>query len=103
MGDFAFQHVQLIQPRWLRLKDAARYSALGEKRLVSLAKEGLIREYQDRTSRRGIKGAASRNGEIVGEWIFDRLSLDEYRLAQAEDQIVNQTAAGVLARLGHVL
>ena len=60
----------MIEPRWLKLKEAALYSALGKHRLLDLAKEGLIKGFQDPDSKRG-------------DWIFDRHSLDEYRLTQA--------------------
>ena len=56
----------IIQPRWLKANDAALYSAIGVKRLKKLAQEGLIAGAPDPGSRRQ-------------DWIFDRLSLDEYR------------------------
>jgi len=74
-----------IEPRWLRLKDAMAYSAIGRDRLKTLV----------------------RNGEIVGfhdggrnDWIFDRLSIDAYRLAQCADcvQDTDQIALEVLNR-----
>ncbi len=57
-------------PRWLRLKEAAWYSRIGKQRLIALANEGYIKGFQDPDSGRG-------------DWIFDRLSLDEYRDNQA--------------------
>jgi len=61
----------LIDPRWLTLKEAAHYSSIGEARLVSMAKEGDVKGFQDQgDGRRG--------------WIFDRLSLDAYREGQAQ-------------------
>ena len=58
--------------RWLRLREAARYSAIGEKRLVALADAGTVRGFQDPDSGRH-------------DWVFDRVSIDEYRLGQAAD------------------
>ena len=61
----------MIDPRWLTLKEAAHYSSIGEARLVSMAKEGDVKGFQDQgDGRRG--------------WIFDRLSLDAYREGQAQ-------------------
>ena len=57
----------LIQPRWLKLKQAAAYSGIGQKRLKSLATDGDIIGYSDQDSGRG-------------DWIFDKESIDEYRM-----------------------
>ena len=59
-----------ILPRWLKLKEACRYSAIGKDRLKKLALAGEIIGYSDPDSGRG-------------DWIFDRESLDQYRLNQA--------------------
>lgn len=59
-----------ITPRWLSLKSAAVYSSIGEARLISMAKAGEIKGFQDPDE--------GRHG-----WIFDRLSLDAYRESQA--------------------
>ena len=56
--------------RWVKLKPAAMYSALGEHRLKDLAKKGVIVGYPDPESKRG-------------DWVFDRESIDKYRLRQA--------------------
>jgi len=56
--------------RWLKLKEAALYSSIGRKRLVQLAENGKVTGFQDPDSGRG-------------DWIFDRQSLDEYRLIQS--------------------
>lgn len=64
-----------ILPRWLSLKEAALYSHIGKSRLVQLAIEGRIKGFQDPDSKRK-------------DWIFDRLSLDDYR----EGQVVSITA-----------
>jgi hypothetical protein len=59
-------------PRWLKLKQACQYSSIGKERLKHLADTGDIIGFQDPDSKRG-------------DWIFDRLSLDAYRLHQAGD------------------
>lgn len=56
--------------RWIKLKPAARYSSLGEHRLKDLARQGIIIGYPDPESKRG-------------DWIFDKESIDKYRLRQA--------------------
>ncbi|MFH1984824.1 MAG: helix-turn-helix domain-containing protein [Pseudomonadota bacterium] len=56
-------------PRWLTLKAAAAYSAIGRQRLIDMARSGAIRGGQDQDSGRG-------------EWIFDRESIDAYREGQ---------------------
>lgn len=60
-----------LPPRWLNLKAAAQWSAMGQKRLINLAKSGEVRGFQDTDSGRG-------------DWVFDRYSLDEYRINQAD-------------------
>jgi hypothetical protein len=59
-----------ITPRWMKLKDAAAYSAIGQNRLISLAQEGTVTGFRDPDSGRH-------------DWIFDRDSLDAYREGQA--------------------
>lgn len=59
-----------IYPRWLKLKAACRYSAIGKDRLKQLALAGEIAGFSDPDSGRG-------------DWIFDRHSLDKYRENQA--------------------
>jgi hypothetical protein len=70
MGDLFFMRGW---PRWLSLKQAAEYAHLGQKRLKQLAHEGLITGGQDPESGRG-------------DWIFDRDSLDQYRIKQHKSQ-----------------
>lgn len=60
-----------LQPRWLKLKQAAGYSNIGQKRLKTLADNGDIIGYPDPNSGRG-------------DWIFDRESIDQYRMAPVE-------------------
>jgi hypothetical protein len=55
--------------RWIKLKEATRYSAIGKDRLIRLAECGIIKGSQDPDSKRG-------------DWIFDRLSIDSYRESQ---------------------
>lgn len=62
-----------ITPRWMKLTDAALYSALGQKKLIALAEEGIIRGFRDPDSGRH-------------DWIFDQESLDEYREGQGASQ-----------------
>ncbi len=56
--------------RWLNLKEASKYSNIGQKRLIALAGEGKIRGFQDSDTKNR-------------KWIFDRESLDSYRLSQS--------------------
>jgi hypothetical protein len=73
----------LIEPRWLTLREAAHYSAIGEARLVSMAKAGGVKGFQDQCDgRRG--------------WIFDRLSLDDYRESQATQPTYHEKALAIL-------
>lgn len=75
----------LTTPRWIKLKEATRYAAIGKGRLVSLAVSGVIRGAQDPDSGRG-------------DWIFDRLSIDEYREAQMSPVSIQQKALEILRR-----
>ena len=55
------------QPRWLKLRQAALYSSIGQKKLKSLAEKGEIVGYPDPETEKGV-------------WVFDRLSIDKYRM-----------------------
>lgn len=55
--------------RWIKLKEATKYAAIGKERLINLALAGVIRGAPDADSKRR-------------DWIFDRLSIDSYREAQ---------------------
>lgn len=55
------------QPRWLKANKAAIYSGMNTKRLKRLAEKGEISGYSDNATDRG-------------HWIFDRESIDKYRL-----------------------
>jgi hypothetical protein len=69
----------------MRLKEAARYSAVGRKRLVTLAQEGAVKGWQDPDSGRG-------------DWIFDRLSIDNYREIQNPFPEIHQKALDILKK-----
>lgn len=59
--------------RWVGLKRAAQYASLGEHELIRLAKNGDIVGFQDRRKK-------------TRPWIFDRQSLDEFRMCQYTDK-----------------
>ena len=59
--------------RWLKLRDAAAYSGIGKHRLINLAELGEIRGFQDPDSGRH-------------DWVFDRLSIDQYRENQEKQE-----------------
>ena len=60
--------------RWLKLLPAVVYSSFGQHKLKELAKKGLIVGYPDPDNKRG-------------DWIFDRESIDKYRMRQAPERI----------------
>lgn len=59
---------QLHTIRWAKLKPAAQYASIGQKRLKALAKSGKVVGYKDPESGRG-------------DWIFDLRSIDRYRIS----------------------
>jgi len=59
----------MLPDRWLKIKRAVSYSGIGRDRLKRLADDGDIVGFPDPDSGRG-------------DWIFDRKSLDEYRMNQ---------------------
>ena len=69
--------------RWIKLKEATQYASIGKARLISLAVSGVIRGAQDPDSKRG-------------DWIFDRLSIDEYRDAQMSHVGIQEKALAIL-------
>jgi len=69
----ATRRTDKITPRWLKLKDAALYSAIGEKRLLALAESGEINGFRDPDT-------------VRNDWIFDRESIDSYREGQGAQQ-----------------
>jgi len=70
--------------RWIKLKEATQYASIGKARLISLAVSGVIRGAQDPDSKRG-------------DWIFDRISIDEYREAQMSRISSRQKALEILS------
>lgn len=75
-----------ITPRWMGLKNASAYSAIGLNRLIALAKEGIIRAFQDPDNGRH-------------DWVFDRLSLDEYR----EEQFAQSDSGAVQLKVAEIM
>jgi len=61
----------LIQPRWMKLKQAAIYSSIGQKDLIHLARSKRIAGFQDKNLE-------------TKPWIFDRESIDQYRAGQMD-------------------
>ena len=80
-------------PRWLGLDEAAEDAGLGRDRLKALASERRLVGFPDPEDRRGGK-------KSMGRWIFDRESLDAYRLEQAGLGPVQQAVLASKARLG---
>ena len=76
-----------VQPRWMKLKQAAVYSSIGEKELIRLAKEKHIKGGQDKTLK-------------TKQWVFDRQSIDEYRSNQFIDRDHNDFAIEMLKSIG---
>jgi hypothetical protein len=72
-----------INPRWLKLKEAAFYSKIGRDRLKKLAVEGKVKGFQDPDSGRG-------------DWIFDRESIDDY--IENQGGILRIKAAEIIKR-----
>ena len=70
--DLIVKHSSMT-PRWLKLKVASKYVAINKDKLKQLAEDGELVGYQDPTTTRG-------------DWIFDRQSLDKYRLHQAREK-----------------
>lgn len=75
-----------LYPRWMRLKMAAWYSAIGKQRLIALAQDGHIKGFQDPDNGRG-------------DWIFDRLSIDAYREAQDPWPTLHQKALDIVRKM----
>ncbi|WP_449246666.1 hypothetical protein [Desulfarculus baarsii] len=76
--------VEPIQPRWLRLADAVRYSGLSKRRLKELVKAGELIGGQDTGDLRG-------GGD--GTWVFDRLSIDQWRAGQLGEDTLRSVAS----------
>jgi hypothetical protein len=58
--------------RWMKLRFAATYVGINKKKLKQLAEDGEIVGYPDPDNQRG-------------DWVFDRNSLDEYRINQRKE------------------
>ena len=67
-----------MHPRWMKLKDATRYSAIGKTRLIGYAKSGAVDGFQDPDDRNA--------------WVFDRLSIDSFRESQNTNALADKTA-----------
>jgi len=78
--------MRFMDPRWIKLKDAARYSAIGRHRLMRLASNGKIVGFKD-------------PGNGRADWVFDRDSLDAYRLSQYSLPEIEKRANEILASL----
>jgi len=59
---------RIASPRWMKLTAAVKYSSYSRAQLIELAERRDIVGYPDPDSKRG-------------DWIFDKESIDEYRLS----------------------
>lgn len=75
--------MQNMIPRWLKLKQAASYAAINEKRLIELARQRHVKGFQDTETKSQI-------------WIFDRFSLDAYRESQCLGLTIREKALDIL-------
>ncbi len=76
-----------ITPRWLPLKEASLYAAVGRHRLIAMAQSGRIRGFQDADDKRR-------------SWIFDKESLDAYREGQATVPTNREKALAIMKGVG---
>ena len=65
-----------MHPRWLKLSAAAKYAGMNPKRLKKLADTGDIVGYRD-------------SDTVRQDWIFDKESIDAYRLKPVQQFSVN--------------
>jgi hypothetical protein len=72
----------------MKLRQASQWSSIGIKRLKSLAESGVIIGFQDPDAG-------------TGEWIFDRYSIDEYRLRQADPAQDRAKVLKLMEGVGH--
>ncbi len=63
---------RLVPSGWMKLKQAALYSNIGQKELVHLATQNKIDGFQDMSLK-------------TKPWIFRKESIDKYRMAQCLD------------------
>lgn len=74
--------------RWLKTLAAIEYSSIGRHQLKRLAKTGAIIGYPDPDNKRG-------------DWIFDRESIDRYRIRQMPPQVnLNQKVLELARKAG---
>jgi hypothetical protein len=73
----------LTTARWIKLKEATQYGNIGKSRLIQLAQSGVIKGIQDKDSARK-------------DWIFDRLSIDEYWEAQMSGLSAKEKALEIM-------
>lgn len=73
----------LQKKQWLSLREAAQEYHIGERRLILLAKEGKIKGYQEKDTKRG-------------DWIFYRDSLDEYRISHCPVLTAKEKALAII-------
>lgn len=59
-----------VDKRWLSLREAATYASIGEKKLRQLAYDKKITGFPD-------------PDDGCGKWVFDKLSIDKYRVSQS--------------------
>ena len=69
--------------RWLKLKEATKYGAIGKARLIELARSGVIKGAPDPDNKRR-------------DWIFDRLSIDAYREGQMPENTDREIVLEIL-------
>ena len=82
MGLLTTQH----NVRWLNLKDARKYCPIGERKLIQLAKEGVIKG-----------GQLKDNGNHP--WFFDAVSIDQYMESMLKCLELEDKAEKILKQL----
>ncbi len=75
---------RIATPRWMKLTAAVQYSGYSRAQLLKLTKRRDITGYQDPDSDRG-------------DWIFDKESIDEYRMSHVYSS--RQNALSIIASL----
>jgi hypothetical protein len=75
----------MTNTRWMKLKEASAYARICKDRLPELVREGRIVGFKDPDNERG-------------DWIFDRESIDAYRLAQSRPHDLEAKALEVIAK-----
>jgi len=72
-----------ISPRWMNVKQAARYSNIGEQRLKAMAKAKVIKGAKDETGNKA--------------WFFDKESIDSYHESFFKAGVSDATIKKLLA------